>query len=966
VFADHPLNPIQRAAAGPAFGSPGNLLVVAPTSSGKTRVAFLAMCRVLEELPEGLTGGGERPKVLLLAPLRALVSEFADKVKRRFAAFAGLRVAAIVGEDAESDGGGERGLSRIAGADVIVTTPEKADAMTRGWGQSRAVLQAIRLVVVDEVHMVGSRRGPALEAVLSRLKHLAPRARIVALSATVPNAADVARWIGATPEHTLVFPESARPVPIERVVLSYPRAESDWKFERNLNFKLAQVVRTHASGRPALVFCATRNGAVTAAEALANEMLDHVPSDAKALAARQTGASQVADTRLAACLLRGIGFHTAALRARDRAVVERLFADRCLAVLATTRTLAMGVNLPAHCVIVKGTTQYSEQHGTYCDYSTLDVLQMIGRAGRPQFDQTAVAVILTTHDKRSWWERASVGKAPLESSLLDALSDHLNAEVASRTVTSTADALAWLSSTFLSVRLAAVPAAYGIAHAPGTAGAVAAREQLVVDALQRLAELGLVQLNSVSGEVRGTPDGALICRHYVATETVHAFRAIGEGADVGDVLRALVSGAAELSGGILRRTEKKVLNALAVDEAVVRYPPLQPGKRVKEAGDKVLVLLQATLSHALRRESLTPSLRQDAFNYRTALRRVLRALPLYLAHRGAYRPLVATLLLAKSAEQQLWYDSTAQLTQLRGIGDALASKLRLAGIVTIPDLLVTPAPRLAAVIGGRAAEQARTQATELPRYDIAAATSEATASRAVVDITVQRISATAPKSTWAALVIGDDGGNLLAFELFPSTRKTLQKQVELRSQPPHRGHAASLRVSIIKLNFVGADAESVHTVVFDNALVDEPYPVEEEEAEEGGGGREGRKGEEGGGGRRVGTCRHRCAGKGTCRHKCCNRTVGEGGEEGEREGAASQSGGASSVSSQSTPAKRRSYPTDATATALEAGRKAALRFTAPLPRLKMPPTSASSRILAPEDSAPPPPPPPPSAFTSLF
>jgi len=72
-----------------------------------------------------------------------------------------------------------------------------------------------------------------------------------------------------------------------------------------------------------------------------------------------------------------------------------------LPVLVTTSTLAMGVNLPAHLVIIKATQQYIG--GSYKDYTDTQILQMIGRAGRPQFDTSAVAIIMTKETHRYYY-----------------------------------------------------------------------------------------------------------------------------------------------------------------------------------------------------------------------------------------------------------------------------------------------------------------------------------------------------------------------------------------------------------------------------------------------------------------------------------------------------------------------------------------------------------------------------------
>lgn len=67
---------------------------------------------------------------------------------------------------------------------------------------------------------------------------------------------------------------------------------------------------------------------------------------------------------------------------RDRNLVEDLFADGHLQLLVSTATLAWGVNLPAHCVIIKGTQVYNPEKGRWTELSPLDVMQMMGRAGR--------------------------------------------------------------------------------------------------------------------------------------------------------------------------------------------------------------------------------------------------------------------------------------------------------------------------------------------------------------------------------------------------------------------------------------------------------------------------------------------------------------------------------------------------------------------------------------------------------
>lgn len=92
-----------------------------------------------------------------------------------------------------------------------------------------------------------------------------------------------------------------------------------------------------------------------------------------------------------------------------------------LSLLCATSTLAVGINLPAHLVIIKSTMQYSTGgvHATnasgYVEYSEFDVLQMVGRAGRPQFDSVGIAVILTQQSTVQRYENLLQGQTAVES-----------------------------------------------------------------------------------------------------------------------------------------------------------------------------------------------------------------------------------------------------------------------------------------------------------------------------------------------------------------------------------------------------------------------------------------------------------------------------------------------------------------------------------------------------------------------
>lgn len=129
-------------------------------------------------------------------------------------------------------------------------------------------------------------------------------------------------------------------------------------------------------------------------------------------------------------------------------------------VLVATATLAWGVNFPAHLVVIKGTEYYDGKSHRYVDMPITDVLQMMGRAGRPQFDTSGTAMVFVHDQKKSFYKKFLYEPFPVESSLLDVMPDHLNAEIVAGTISSTQEALDYLTYTYFFRRLVQNPSYY--------------------------------------------------------------------------------------------------------------------------------------------------------------------------------------------------------------------------------------------------------------------------------------------------------------------------------------------------------------------------------------------------------------------------------------------------------------------------------------------------------------------------
>lgn len=158
----------------------------------------------------------------------------------------------------------------------------------------------------------------------------------------------------------------------------------------------------------------------------------------------------------------GFAIHHAGMERSDRELVEDLFSDSHVQVLVSTATLAWGVNLPAHTVIIKGTQIYNPEKGAWTELSPLDVMQMLGRAGRPQYDTYGEGIIITGNTELQFYLSLMNQQLPIESQFVSKLADQLNAEIVLGTVQNAREALNWIGYTYLYIRMLRNPTLYGL------------------------------------------------------------------------------------------------------------------------------------------------------------------------------------------------------------------------------------------------------------------------------------------------------------------------------------------------------------------------------------------------------------------------------------------------------------------------------------------------------------------------
>ena len=215
-----------------AYKENDNFVLSAPTGSGKTAMLELAICNLIVRSPSHEI---EQAKIVYQAPTKALCSERQRDWSKKFN-HVGLKCEELTGDTDQAQ------LRHVQNADIIVTTPEKWDSITRKWRDHHKLMELVRLFLIDEVHILKEDRGASLEAVVSRMKSTGKNVRFVALSATVPNSGDIATWLGKDsesphlPAARQVFGEQFRPVLLQKHVLGInSNAQNDFQFEQVCN-----------------------------------------------------------------------------------------------------------------------------------------------------------------------------------------------------------------------------------------------------------------------------------------------------------------------------------------------------------------------------------------------------------------------------------------------------------------------------------------------------------------------------------------------------------------------------------------------------------------------------------------------------------------------------------------------------------------------------------------------------------
>ncbi|KAI9851780.1 MAG: DEIH-box ATPase [Thelocarpon superellum] len=738
------LNRIQTRCFPAAFNDDGNMLICAPTGSGKTNVAMLTILREIGKNRNPETGEIHLDdfKIVYIAPLKALVQEQVGNFGARLKPY-GIQVSELTGD---------RQLTKqqIADTQIIVTTPEKWDVITRK-ATDMSYTNLVRLIVIDEIHLLHDDRGPVIESIVSRtirkIEQTGDPVRLIGLSATLPNYRDVASFLRVDPIHGLFhFDGSYRPCPLKQEFIGVTDKKAIKQLKTMNDVAYTKVMeQVGANKQQMLIFVHSRKETAKTARYIRDKALELetigqiLRSDAASREILNEEADSVYDRDLKDLLPYGFGIHHAGMNRADRTSVEDLFSQGNIQVLVCTATLAWGVNLPAHAVVIKGTQIYSPEKGSWVELSPQDVLQMLGRAGRPQYDSWGEGIIITTQSEMQYYLSLMNQQLPIESQFMSKLADNLNAEIVLGNVRTRDEAVEWLGYTYLFVRMLRAPGLYSVgAEYENDEALEQKRVDLVHSAATVLEKSNLVKYEKKSGRLQATELGRIASHYYITHTSMLTYNHHIQPAITPIELFRVFALSEEFKYIPVRQDEKLELAKL------LGRVPIPVKESIEEPHAKINVLLQAYISR-LKLEGL--ALMADLVYVTQSAGRILRAIFEITLKKGWSSVAKTALDLCKMAEKRMW----PTMSPLRQFPTCPRDIIQKAERIEVPwtSYFDLDPPRMGELLGmPKAGKTVCALVQKFPRVEVQAQVQPMTRSMLRVELTIT------PTFEWDAAMHG--------------------------------------------------------------------------------------------------------------------------------------------------------------------------------------------------------------------
>jgi len=392
------LRQIQKEAIQKGLFFRKSFLVCAPSGSGKTLIGEVsALNNVFQKFG----------KSIYLVPYKALATEKYVHFKKSYERF-GVKTELSIGDYDVDD-------SRLAKADLIVTTYEKMDSILRNFSDKEWIFD-ISTIIIDEIHIIGElSRGPRLESLIVRLNEFLAQPQLIGLSATIKNPKFFNAWLSSLGNDTKLIISDVRPVPLHYRI----------EVTQNKDSTIKKIVKaTIENNGQILVFLNKRKSTQQSAQNLKNLVKASISeAELKACKKVEEKLSKIKGRHkeLKKAVKCGVAFHHAGLLFKERKIVEDAYKKRIIKIICCTTTLSAGLNMPARVVIVKDFKRYvtsghniknfsgyyenGDGFSYFRPFSANSVFQMLGRAGRPGLDSEGFGYLLASNvDERDWIE----------------------------------------------------------------------------------------------------------------------------------------------------------------------------------------------------------------------------------------------------------------------------------------------------------------------------------------------------------------------------------------------------------------------------------------------------------------------------------------------------------------------------------------------------------------------------------
>lgn len=466
--------------------------------------------------------------------------------------------------------------------------------------------------------------------------------------------------------------------------------------------ELFSVICDHTKGKPILVFAATRNLCLKAAGSLVKAYQAAKDTGRRLPWSNHSRSKLSCDNKqLEECSAYGIAFHHGGLSLEDRRKIETAFRSGKINVIVATSTLAVGVNLPAHTVILAGTYQWSGSG--MIDLSDLDVQQMIGRAGRPQYDTEGTAIILCSESNQAKYRDLVNSCTTIESCLHEHLIEHINTEIGLKTITCLQEGQDWIKSSFLYVRIQQNPRHYsGILASAGSSSYdwEEALTRLVRKAVEDLQGRDMVQMQEPEStpepeelrRITATVYGEAMSSNCLSFATMCNILDLPAKSSLEDLLHAL-SNAHEYADLKLRNGEKLFYKSLAKDSDM-RFS-LPNGISPSTAAHKVFIIIQMTLGNVdwepykeqLKQGASGPAL--DSYQVFRVAPRICKAMATIALQKEDGETLKNALALIRVVSGKAWPGTAVIFRQIDAIGAKSIKVLGSKGITSFQRLART-------------------------------------------------------------------------------------------------------------------------------------------------------------------------------------------------------------------------------------------------------------------------------------